>query len=61
MGDYAHGYEVVQKPAFDLTQIRGLRWIGKIAWLRVAGLASGLAVSVALWGLIIVGVRSLIG
>ena len=54
---YAHGYEVVQKPALDLTQIRGLRWIGKIAWLRVAGLA----VSVALWGLIIVGVRSLIG
>jgi len=58
---YAHGYEVVQKPTLDLTRIRGLRWIGKIAWLRVAGLASGLAFSVAVWGLIIVGVRSLIG
>lgn len=58
---YAHGYEVVQKPALDLSRIRGLRWIGKIAWVRVAGLASGLAFSVAAWWLIIVGVRSLIG
>ena len=54
---YAHGYEVVQKPALDLAQVWGLRWIARIAWLRVAALAF----SVAAWALIIVAVRSLIG
>jgi hypothetical protein len=53
---YAHGYEVVQKPSFDLTKIKGLRWIKRIAWLRVAALAF----SFASWALIIFAVRSLI-
>lgn len=54
---YAHGYEVVRKPAIDLTQVEGLRWIGRVAWLRVAALAF----SVAAWALIIVVVRGWIG
>ena len=58
---YAHGYEVVRKSPIALTKVRGLRWIGRIAWLRVAGLTAGLAFSLAAWGLIIFGVRSLIG
>ncbi len=53
---YAHGYEVVQKPALDLTEVGGLRWIKRVAWLRVAALAF----SFAAWGLIIFMVRSLI-
>jgi hypothetical protein len=54
---YAHGYEIVQKPAFDLTQVKGFRWIKRVAWLRVGALAF----SVAAWALIIFTVRSLIG
>ena len=58
---YTHGYEVVRKPPIVLNRVRGLHWIGRIAWLRVAGLTAGLAFSLAAWGLIISGVRSLIG
>ncbi len=54
---YAHGYEVVRKPAIDLTQVKGLRWIKRVAWLRVAALAFSLAA----WALIIFMVRSWIG
>jgi hypothetical protein len=54
---YAHGYEVVQKPALDLTRLWGLRWIRRVAWLRVAALAF----SFAAWGAIIFVVRGLIG
>lgn len=54
---YAHGYEVVQKPALDLNQVKGLRWIKRVAWLRVAALAF----SFAAWGAIFFVVRGLIG
>ena len=54
---YAHGYEIVEKPAFELTGVRGLRWIKRVAWLRVGALAF----SIAAWALIIFTVRSLIG
>lgn len=53
---YAHGYEVVQKPAPDLTEVTGLRWIKRVAWLRVGALAF----SVAAWALIVFTVRTLI-
>lgn len=54
---YAHGYEVIRKPAFDPTRVKGLRWIRRVAWLRVAALAF----SFAAWGLIIFVVRGLLG
>ncbi len=47
---YAHGYEVVRKPAVELSQVKGLRWIKRVAWLRVAALAFSLAA----WAAIIV-------
>jgi hypothetical protein len=52
---YAHGYEVVRKPAFDPTRVKGLGWIKRVAWLRV----SALVFSLAVWGLIVFAARGL--